>query len=147
MKTKSFLRTQSNALFLSRFHPHDFSFQRREDFVSTLNKLADVAVVDPGRIRHSGYILECDFRSVHNMWSLGCVRPGSRYRWNLSAKTELPQERHASETDQNETRFFHAKSSHANLLESLSFIQPYNCEVPHSRGASAPPIGFISAVT
>src|SRR6185295_12751684 len=122
MRTESFLRTQSNALFLSGFHPHDFSFQRREDLVPTLNKLADVAVVDPGRIGHSGHILECDFRSVHNLRSLGRLRPGSRYLWSLSANTVFPREHHASETHQDETRFCQAMSSHATLLlESLSF--------------------------
>src|SRR4029079_10239939 len=117
----SFLRTQSNALFLSGFHPHDFSFQRREDLVPTLNKLADVAVVDPGRIGHSSHILECALRSVHTRRSLGRLRPRRRYLWSLSANTVFPREHHASETHQDETRFCQAMSSRAPLLfDSLS---------------------------
>jgi hypothetical protein len=66
MTTKTFLGLSSTC-FSSRFHSNDFVLQRWKDFVPTLNKLADVAVGDPGRAGHGGHILEGDFRAFHDL--------------------------------------------------------------------------------
>src|SRR4029077_13679503 len=125
MRTKAFRWSQFNLLFLPGFHAHYFSLQRWKDLVPTLNKLADVAVVDPGRAGNAGHILEGDFRAFYDPRTLGLGRTRGTCLWSLSPNTVSPKECHASKTE-NETGSCIVMSSHTRLpLESLAYVVPF----------------------